>query len=239
MSITVFGEGRRAVSISDGSLTTSSSRGDQLKARGAAALVDLRLAAEVTVFMVGLIWLVQGVNVLDGYRLDSGFGIVSRNLSSLPHILTAPFLHANMDHIESNTPPLALLSFLAALGGLKRFLYAVAMIIVVGGLGTWLFSPSNVSTVGASGVIFGLLGYVAVRGLFARGPWQKAWQIAVGVAVFIYYQWTLVLLYPSATVTTMHISWQGHLSGLIAGILAAVLLWRRGRRLDDEPVPAV
>lgn len=226
------------MSISGGPLSTGPSRGDQLKARGAAALVDLRLAAEVTIFLVGLIWLVQGFNVLDGYRLDSGFGIVGRSPSSLPHIITAPFLHASMEHIESNTPPLALLSFLAALGGLKRFLYAVAMIIVVGGLGTWLFSPSNTYTVGASGLIFGLLGYVAVRGLFARGLWQKVWQIAVGVAVFIYYQWTLVLLYPSATVTAMHISWQGHLSGLLAGILAAVLAWRRGKRLDDEPVPS-
>jgi membrane associated rhomboid family serine protease len=226
------------VSISGGSLNTNHTRGDQLKARGVAALLDLRLAAEVTVFVIGLIWLVQGVNVLDSYRLDSELGIVARSPSSLPHILTAPFLHVNMDHIESNTPPLALLTFLAALGGLKRFLFAVVTIVVVGGLGTWLVSPSDTYTVGASGLIFGLLGYVAVRGLFARELWQKVWQIAVGVAVFIYYQWTLVLLYPSATVTAMHISWQGHLCGLLAGILAAVLMWRRGRRLDDVAEPA-
>ncbi len=229
------------MSISGGSLNTNHTRGDQLKARGAAALIDLRLAAEITIFVIGLIWLVQGINVLDSYRLDSELGIVARSPSSLPHILTAPFLHVNMDHIESNTPPLALLTFLAALGGLKRFLFAVATIVVVGGLGTWLVSPSDTYTVGASGLIFGLLGYVAVRGLFARELWQKVWQLVVGVAVFIYYQWTLVLLYPSATVTAMHISWQGHLCGLLAGILAAVLMWRRGKRLDDaaEPAPII
>jgi membrane associated rhomboid family serine protease len=226
------------VSISGDSLSTSTSRGEQLKTRGAAALVDLRLAAEITVFVIGLIWLVQGVNVLDGYRLDGELGIVARSPSSLAHILTAPFLHLSMAHIESNTPPLALLTFLAALGGIKRFLFAAVTIIVVGGLGTWLVSPSNSYTVGASGLIFGLLGYVAVRGLFAREWWQKIWQLAVGVAVFIYYQWTLVLLYPSATVNAMHISWQGHLCGLLAGILAAVLLWRRGKRLDDVAEPA-
>ncbi|MGH3417456.1 MAG: rhomboid family intramembrane serine protease, partial [Actinocrinis sp.] len=146
-------------------------------------------------------------------------------------------LHASLEHIESNTPPLALLTFLAALDGVKRFLYAAVMIVVVGGIGTWLFSPSNTNTVGASGLIFGLLGYVAVRGLFAPTLWQKVWQIAVGVAVFAYYQWTLVLLYPSATVSAEHISWQGHLSGLIAGVLAAVLAWRRGRRRRvDDPL---
>lgn len=235
--INTIGEGRRAVTISDGSLTTR--RTEQFKARGAAALLDLRMAAEVTVFLIALIWLVQALNVLDGYRFDNGLGIVGRSPSSLPHILTSPFLHANMDHIESNTPPLALLTFLAALGGLRRFLYAAAMIIVVGGLGTWLFSSPNTNTVGASGLIFGLLGYVAVRGLFARSLWQKVWQLAVGIAVFVYYQWTLVLLYPSSTVTAMHISWQGHLCGLLAGILAAVLMWRRDRRRDEEPLPAV
>lgn len=235
-AIGALGEGRRRVSISDSSLETSKT--DRLKAQGASMLAELRVAAEVTVFVVALIWVVQAFNAADGYRLDADYGIVARNISSLPHIVTAPFLHLGLDHIESNTPPLALLTFLAALGGIRRFVYAAAIIIVVGGLGTWLVSPSNSDTVGASGLIFGLLGYVAVRGLFARSPWQAVWQIAVGIAVFVYYQWTLVLLYPSATVSAMHISWQGHLCGLIAGILAAVLMWRRGRRLDAELEPA-
>ncbi len=232
MPIAAFEEGSRAVSISGGSSGTG--RGERVKARGAAVLAELRAAAEVTIILVALMWVVQLFNAADGYRLDSGYGIIARSTSSLPHIVTAPFLHANLQHIESNTPPLALLTFLAALGGIRRFVYAASVIVVVGGLGTWLFSPSNTSTVGASGLIFGLLGYVVVRGLFARAPWQAAWQIAVGVAVFIYYQWTLVLLYPSSTVSAMHISWQGHLSGLLAGILAAVLAWRRRKRSDDE-----
>jgi membrane associated rhomboid family serine protease len=214
------------------------SKTDRLKAQGASMLAEMRLAAEVTIFVVALIWVVQAFNAADGYRLDAEYGITARSITSLPHIITAPFLHLGLDHIESNTPPLALLTFLAALGGIRRFLYAAAMIIVVGGLGTWLIAPSDSYTVGASGLIFGLLGYVAVRGLFASSLWQAAWQIAVGIAVFVYYQWTLVLLYPSATVNAMHISWQGHLCGLLAGILAAILMWRRGRRLDDEPEPA-
>lgn len=224
------------MSISGGSVEPG--RADRLRAQGASMLAELRVAAEVAVFVVALIWLVQAFNAADGYRLDGQYGIVARSVPDLPHIITSPFLHVSLDHIESNTPPLALLTFLAALDGIKRFVYAAAVIIVVGGIGTWLFSPANSDTVGASGVIFGLLGYVAVRGLFARSPWQAVWQIAVGVAVFVYYQWTLVLLYPSQTVDSMHISWQGHLCGLLAGILAAVLAWRRGRRAAGEPDPA-
>lgn len=211
-------------------------KGSALKERGAAVLGELKVAAEATAVLIGVIWIVQGVNVLDGYRLDPEFGLKARTLSSLPHILTSPFLHVSMQHIESNTPPLAILTFLAALGGFKRFLTACALIIVLGGLGTWLVSPSDTYTVGASGLIFGLLGYVGVRGVFARSVWSAVWQLAVGVAVFVYYQWTVVLLYPSAAVKASNISWQGHLCGLIAGILAAVFSWRLGRRLDDHPV---
>jgi membrane associated rhomboid family serine protease len=208
-----------------------------VKTRSLAALGELRLATEVTAILIGLIWLIQGINALDGYRLDGEFGLEGRTLSSLPHILTMPFLHLNMAHIEGNTPPLALLTFLAVLGGFRQFLSAVAVIIVVGGFGTWLITSPNTLVVGASGLIFGLIGYLVARGLFARSVWQAVWQIAVGAAVFIYYKWTLVLLYPSGVVNAMHISWQGHLCGLLAGILAAFLGWRRTRRRADAADP--
>lgn len=216
----------------------TATRGEAVKTRGLAALSELRLAAMVTLVLITLIWLIQAINVLDGYRLDGEFGLEGRTLSSLPHILTMPFLHLGLAHIESNTPPLALLTFLAVLGGLKRFLYAAAVIIVVGGFGTWLITSSNTMVVGASGLIFGLIGYLVARGLFAGASWQAAWQIAIGVAVFIYYKWTLVLLYPSGIVNAMHISWQGHLCGLLAGILAAFLGRKRGVWRGDAPNPA-
>jgi membrane associated rhomboid family serine protease len=94
-------------------------------------------------------------------------------------------------------------------------------------LGYWLLGPSDVTMVGASGLIFGYLGYLVARGFFARSVWQAVWQLLLGVAVAVYYQWTLVLLYPSAEVTTMHISWQDHLTGLLSGIIAAIALGRR------------
>ncbi|MBR7831539.1 rhomboid family intramembrane serine protease, partial [Actinospica sp. MGRD01-02] len=90
--------------------------------------------------------------------------------------------------------------------------------------GYWLLGPSDVTMVGASGLIFGYLGYLVARGFFAQSLWQAVWQLVLGVAVAVYYQWTLVLLYPSAEVNTMHISWQGHLTGLLSGIFGAIVL---------------
>lgn len=210
-----------------------------VKAGGRAALDSARIAAECAVVLLAAIWVVQGVNVVDGYGLDTTFGLRGRTLSSLPDILTSPFLHVSMQHIESNSIPLAVLTFVAALGGLRRFITALALIVVLGGLGTWLLTPSSTYEVGASGMIFGLLGFVTVRGLFARTAWQRVWQVALGGLVFVYYFWALRLLYPNAVVNAMHISWQGHLCGFIAGIFAAYYGWRRerGRPLPDATVP--
>ena len=204
---------------------------------GRSVLFSVRTAVVVTGAAMLAIWLVQGINAADAYRLDGDLGLTARNVGSLPHIIAVPFLHVSMEHIESNTVPLAVTTFLVALDGLRRYLYVTAIIVVVGGLGYWLLGPSNVTMVGASGVIFGYLGYLVVRGFFARSAWQAVWQILLGVAVAVYYQWTLVLLYPSAEVTTMHISWQGHLTGLLSGILAAIALGRRSAAIEPPTVP--
>jgi len=204
--------------------------------RGKSVLFSVRTAVLVTVAAIAAIWVVQGFNAADGYRLDGDLGLTARSLGSLPHIIAVPFLHVSMEHIESNTVPLAVTTFLVALDGLRRYLYVTAIIIVVGGLGYWMLGPSNVTMVGASGLIFGYLGYLVARGFFARSTWQAVWQLLLGVAVAVYYQWTLVLLYPSAEVTTMHISWQGHLTGLLSGIFAAVALGLRPAALEPTPL---
>ena len=188
----------------------------------------VRQAGLVALALVAVIWLVQGINAADGYRLDGEYGLVARNVGGIWHIFTMPFLHVSMEHIESNTTPLLILSFVAALGGLRYFWLATGFIVVVDGIGTWLISPSNVVTVGASGLIFGYLGFVVARGLFTR----KIWQAAIGALMAIYYFWTLPLLFPDAVTTANNISWQGHLCGLIAGIAAALLVGSLSREAE-------
>jgi membrane associated rhomboid family serine protease len=207
--------------------------------RGRSVLFSVRTALVVTVAAMLAIWVVQGFNAADGYRLDGDLGLTARNLGSLPHIVAVPFLHVSVQHIESNSVPLAVTTFLVALDGLRRYAYVTGMIVVLGGLGYWLLGPSNVTMVGASGLIFGYLGYLVVRGFFAHSVWQAVWQLLLGVAVAVYYQWTLVLLYPSAEVDTMHISWQGHLTGLLSGIFAAIALGRRPGRIEPPLTPSL
>ncbi len=113
--------------------------------------------------IVALMWVIEIINTADSNGLD-GDGIYARSLGRLWGILTAPFIHASFGHLISNTIPLLFLGAIIALRGAARLALVTAIVIVIGGLLTWLISPAGVSTIGASGVVFGYATY-----LFAGG----------------------------------------------------------------------
>jgi len=165
--------------------------------------------------LVAVMWLLEVVNKIDGQALD-GDGIYARSLAGLPGILSAPFLHAGFDHLIGNTIPFAVLGLVIAAAGARRVIEVTVIVVLVAGLGTWLVAPSHVSTIGASGVVFGYAGFLIARGFFMRSfP-----ALAVGVVVAILFGASLAAdLVPQAGV-----SWQDHLFGALGGILAARLV---------------
>ncbi|WP_328818614.1 rhomboid family intramembrane serine protease [Nonomuraea cypriaca] len=194
--------------------------------RGAGALVSGALSA--IVIMVALLAAMWGVEVIDyvfGGALDRQFGILGGDPDGLIGIVFAPFLHDGFGHLMANSLPLLILGFLAALRGVGKFLWASVLIILIGGLGTWVTSP-GVITIGASGLVFGYFGFVVARGLFDR----RALDIVIGIGVAIAYYSILWGLLPNQ----YGISWQGHLFGLIGGVVAAWVL-RRKRELPAAP----
>jgi membrane associated rhomboid family serine protease len=168
-------------------------------------------------------WLVEIVNWIDGYGLDQD-GIYSRSFSHLWGILTAPFIHVNFaPHLLDNTIPLVFMGVIIALRGARRLALVSAIVIVLGGLGTWLIGPAGVSTIGASGMVFGYATYLLTRGLFDRSLLELLTGGFVGVI------WGGVLL--SSLVPQAHVSWQGHLCGGIAGVIAAWYLAQKDGKL--------
>ena len=166
--------------------------------------------------IVGLMWVLEIINSIDSYKLDFEGGIHPRDLGRVWEILTSPFLHGSYGHLIANTIPFVFMGLIIALRGAARLALVSAIVIVIGGLGTWLISPSGSVTVGASGVVFGYAGYLLTRGLFNR----SALEIVTGGLVGAI--WGGALL--TSLVPHSGISWQGHLSGGIAGIIAAWLL---------------
>ena len=182
---------------------------------------DDRMAAFIAIaVMVGIMWILEIGDQIAGGDLD-GYGIRPRDVDALPGILATPFLHEGFGHLIGNTIPFVVLGAIIAFDGLARLLLATAIIIVVGGLGTWLIAPAGTVHIGASGVVFGYAAYLIVRGIFSR----SLLELGIGLLVLVLYSSTLM----SALVPTPGVSWQSHVFGALAGVLAAWLLGRPSR----------
>ncbi|MGY3680660.1 membrane associated rhomboid family serine protease [Streptomyces sp. TE33382] len=179
-----------------------------------------RTAGALMAGWVALLWVLEGIDTATGHALDT-YGVTPREPAELRDIVPSAFLHGGWDHVASNSVPLLVLGFIAALAGIRRFAAVVLTIIVVSGLGVWLTAPPDTVTLGASGVVFGLFGYLLVRGFVDRRPLD----IVVGLVVAAVYGSLLWGVLP----TDSGISWQGHLFGLIGGVGAA-FAFRRTRR---------
>ncbi|WP_199548548.1 rhomboid family intramembrane serine protease [Streptomyces sp. N35] len=168
---------------------------------------------------LALLWLLEAVDVASGHALDT-YGISPREFTELRDVIPAAFLHYGWDHLIANSMPLLVLGFLAALSGIRRFAAVVATIVLASGLGVWLTAPAYSVTAGASGVVFGLFGYLLVRGFVDR----RIGDVVIGLLVGAVYGSILWGVLP----TTDGISWQGHLFGLLGGVVAA-FAFRRAR----------
>lgn len=179
-------------------------------------------AATLMVAFLGLLWIVQLINAGTDYSLAQSGGILPRQPSSLLDIITSPFLHGSLEHLAGNALPLFSLGLIAAIPSPKKFLLMTLIVIVVGGFGVWLFSPAGSVTVGASGLVFGYFGYLLLRGFVDRRPADVV--ISIGVALaYGYAMWN------SVGFGREGVSWQGHVAGLVGGMLAALFL-RLGRK---------
>lgn len=174
---------------------------------------------------VVLLYVIEIVDTVASGRLDQ-YGVHPREIGGLDGIAFAPLLHGGWGHLIGNTVPLLVLGFLLALSGIRTWLQVTAIVWVVGGVGVWLLGGADTNHIGASGVVFGWLAYLIVRGVFNR----SLSQIAMGVVVFLVYGGVLWGVIPGRP----GVSWESHLFGALAGALAAWLL--AVRHTERDPV---
>lgn len=160
---------------------------------------------------IALIWVVELVNSIAEHELNQ-WGILPRTSRGLIGVPLMPFLHGGVSHVVSNTIPFAVLGGLIAFRGYRTLLLTSLFIIVVGGLGVWLVGRTAFH-VGASGLVFGYFGYLLARGWFDR----SFISIVVAIAVLVFYGGMIFGVLPLQG----FVSWEGHLFGMIAGVLAA------------------
>lgn len=203
-----------------------SSSGDPTRFGTEAFYASLGRAFVAMCAVIPVLFLIEALDGWLGNPFDTSAGIVPRHIEGLDGVFFAPFLHHGFDHLYSNSVPLILLGTFVLAAGVKRFLYSTLFIIFASGLGVWFTGSPNTIVVGASGVIFGYLGLLLMRGVVERSWWNFGVVFLVGLL----YGWQLVVgILPSDP----QVSWQGHLFGFLGGLVAAILF----RRRTDSPYP--
>ena len=167
--------------------------------------------------LLGVIWAVQVINVLTGYALNGWLGLRPRALGGLDGILFMPILHGSVTHAIANTLPLAVLGGLMTLSAGRATFAATTIIVALGGTGVWLFGRTAIH-VGASGLIFGWFAFLVARGFVEK----RVLPVVVATGVALFYGTMIWGVFPGQS----GVSWESHLLGAAAGIVAAVVLRR-------------
>ena len=168
---------------------------------------------------IGILWLVYVINLVLPVDLRR-YGLQPQQLDSLAGIVFTPFLHVDLRHLIANSGILFVLLSVSLSFSRKLTFRALWIIVLVGGGLVWLAGNGDAIHVGASGVIFGLIGFLMCLGLFRR-DWKA---LIISLVIFLLYGGILQSLF----IYVPGISWTGHLFGFISGVLAA--WWTRAVR---------
>jgi membrane associated rhomboid family serine protease len=172
------------------------------------------IKAQATVLGGALVamWVVFIATWMTGGALLT-FGIIPRTAIGLRGILFAPFLHGSVNHLVANSIPFVLLGWLVMLRDSRHFVRVTAYAMLASGAMAWLLGATGSVHVGASGVIFGYLGFLMLSGWYAR----SFASIAISIAVTVLWGGLITGVMPG----DVGISWQAHLGGFLGGVLAA------------------
>ncbi len=171
------------------------------------------------------VWAAFGANLVAGGSLLQ-YGIQPRTLSGLRGIVVAPFLHANLAHLVSNTVPLVVLGWMVMWRDARHFIPVTLLAMLGAGLLPWMAGAPGSIHIGASGIVFGYLGFLILAGWFAR----SAASIALSVLVTALWGGLVLGVLPGQP----GISWEAHLGGFVGGALAAKWLAPRARRYTPQ-----
>jgi membrane associated rhomboid family serine protease len=221
---------------------------------------DLKSQAETLVNLIAIAW---GIHVINWAATSGGlnqvFGLRPRELIGLLGVVAAPFLHSvdrnaknevtDGSHIVYNTLAFGYLGWFITLQGIQLFYIVSIAVMLLSGIGTWLFGEGGLPHIGASGVIYGYIGFLILFGL-TSGQWLA---FLIAFVVLIFNKWSILygmlpqyhryffqmigtILAPviytirPLRVLTFYIdvptstSWEMHLFGFIGGALMGLVI---------------
>ncbi|MFD2566326.1 rhomboid family intramembrane serine protease [Pseudotenacibaculum haliotis] len=172
----------------------------------------------IPIAFVFAIWFVYWFEIQYNFNFNK-YGILPREFSGLRGVFFSPFIHSDTQHLFNNSIPLFVLS-LCLMYFYEKVAYKVLLIgLVLTGLFTWIIARESYH-IGASGIVYLLFSFVFFSGIF-KNHFRL---IAVSLITIFLYGSMIWFVFP----TEGRISWEGHLSGFVVGLILAFLFRRKG-----------
>jgi membrane associated rhomboid family serine protease len=172
---------------------------------------------------VFILWLVFWFEIRMGINLNE-WGIYPRKGIGLRGIIAGPFIHGSALHLYQNTIPLLVLLHFLCYFFPKRVWALLITGWILTGLLTWFMGRSSYH-IGASGLIYFMASFIFFNGV--RSGYYR--RIALSLVIVFLYGGMVWYVLPIED----GISWEGHLSGAISGIILA-FLYPTPRKADNH-----
>ncbi|MBC5772935.1 rhomboid family intramembrane serine protease [Pontibacter sp. KCTC 32443] len=161
-----------------------------------------------------LLWLVHMLSYFSNAEL-AWLGVFPRNFFGLVGVFLSPLIHSDLKHLLSNSFPLILLSGFILFIHKQEGAKVLILVYVLSGVFTWFIGRQSYH-IGASGVVYGMAGFLLFHGFLTRDRGS----LAVAFAVLFLYSGLFYGLFPKEE----RVSWEGHLAGMFAGLVATFFI---------------
>ncbi|MGB1269365.1 MAG: rhomboid family intramembrane serine protease [Flavobacteriaceae bacterium] len=171
-------------------------------------------------------WIVFLFEIKYGFNFNQ-FSIYPRRLSSLGGILASPFLHSDLSHITNNTISFFVLMLIVRFFYKTNYIKIFMFGVLLSGFLTWIIARPAYH-LGMSGVIYVLASFIISKSFFSK----QYNLIAIAFTVIFIYGSMIWYVFP----IDPKISWEGHLSGLISGIILSFFFKNEIRQPKTAPL---
>lgn len=178
------------------------------------------LALAIPLFLIFVMFALRILEVGMDWEFNT-WGIYPHKTKGIPGILTSPLIHADFSHLFANTLPLLFLTWCLFYFYRDLAVNILLFIWLLGGLLTFIIGKPGWH-IGASGLVYSLAFFLFLSGILRKYIPLISLSLLI---TFLYGSlvWNMFPLFASAIT-----SWEGHLSGAVAGIIAAILFRHKG-----------